>query len=78
MPGKCLHNHCFQFRYVLAVFSEKAKTMLMPFFFEVVGRGGKGLGGRRGWVSKVRQSGKYHLSNRGVRFIGVCYTGVLL
>ena len=48
LPAEFLHNHCFQFRYVIAVFSEKAKTMLMPFFFffEMVGRGGKELGGR--------------------------------
>lgn len=77
LPAKFPHNHCFQFRYVIAVFSEKAKTMLLPFF-----GGGRerreGVGREVRWFSKVRQSGKYHLSNRGVRFIGVCYTGVLL
>lgn len=54
--------------------------MLMPvFFFFGSGRErGEGVGRERGWVSKVRQSGKYHLSNRGVRFIGVCYTRILL
>ena len=52
LPAKFPHNHCFQFRYVIAVFSEKAKTMLLPFFLVVVGRGGKGLGGRWGGLAR--------------------------
>ena len=51
LPAKFLHNHCFQFRYLIAVFSEKAKTKPMPFFFgggrergEGVGREGGGGG----------------------------------
>ena len=76
LPAKFPHNHCFQFRYVIAVFSEKAKSFCL--FFGGGRERGEGVGREVGWFSKVRQSGKYHLSNRGVRFIGVCYTGVLL
>lgn len=52
LHAKFLHNHCF--RYVIAVFSEKAKTMLMLLycFPVVVGRGrGGGVGKEGGWAS---------------------------
>ena len=48
LPAKFLHNHCFQFRYVIAVFSEKAKTMPMLFFRWWSGEGGRGWEGGRG------------------------------
>lgn len=66
LPAKFLHNHCFQFRYLIAVFSEKAKTKPMPFFLGGGRERGEGVGREGGWVSKVRQSRKYHLSNTGV------------
>ena len=63
----------------LLLSSQRKRKQCFCLFFGGGRERGKGLGGREvGWFSKVRQSGKYHLSNRGVRFIGVCYTGVLL
>lgn len=77
LPAKFPHNHCFNSATLLLSSQRKQKQCFCLF----LGGGrerGEGVGREVGWFSKVRQSGKYHLSNRGVRFIGVCYTGVLL
>lgn len=62
----------------LLLSSQRKQKQCFCLFFGGGRERGEGVGREVGWFNKVRQSGKYHLSNRGVRFIGVCYTGVLL